>query len=161
MGADAGAAGEAFIRFWDQPCWDKSRMAHEVARFRSALHAMFIKGQVLDCVLGAGTYTQRILQGGLRDEQAYLAGRRVVCASKVASTQSCLPILMQWQAWVKLVNAELDAEFLDFEALQSFAIFDLHPECLASNPDGLSPNAEGFASLGKRCANLPQCSRIP
>ena len=122
--ADAGEAGEQFVRQYDEPMWPKRELVQTLGRFRTLLSELFAKGMVLDDVRGAGAHTQAMLRS-MSENTVLILGTTVKILHKVSDLSCAREVVEQWQAWRVLVEAALDAEFPDFEVLQTFLIFNL------------------------------------
>ena len=122
--ADAGSALDVLVRFFDDAHWLKSDLIGRIAAVRDMLHNLFAKGYVLDEVLGAHTFTQKIIRNMSENHNMFF-GTKAVTIQKITASKIMTTVLKDWQAWRILFEEELDAEFPAFEALQTFVIFNL------------------------------------
>jgi len=129
MAADAGAAGEGFVRYYDVAFWEKATLVTEVQRFRKRLRMLFAQGMVLDTVTGAGTHTQAVVRNMAQNKLLWY-GKSTASMPKLVTSKIALQVLRAWQEWRVLVEERLDIEFPEFEALQSFSIFNLGDEAI-------------------------------
>ena len=123
--ADAGAESLSLTRFFDDESFDKSKMAFEVTRFLERIKFLFVqKG----CTRTG--YFSLMLRNLTRAKTIFVgvSARQVpkTLGGPGRLTQDLIDrVLKRLQNWVVLATGVVQAEFTSFDALASFACFNL------------------------------------
>lgn len=133
--ADAGCENLALVRFFDDETFDKSKQSHEIPKFLNRIKWLFVDQGCLKV-----GYTALMLQhlqrartiwvgSGVDAEARTLGGRGKITAENIKSA------LQRLVNWTVLAEAVLHAEFPGFDALSSFAVFNMDAKKLKDVTD--------------------------
>ena len=119
--ADAGDENLVLTRFLEDELSDKSRMAHEVQRFRARIHYLFVDRGCLKT-----GYTAHMVNVLKQQRIIFLKGSQRTLGGAGALTPDIIDRCLQRMVhWVGLADHVIHAEFTNFDVLMAFEIFRL------------------------------------
>ena len=127
MAADASDEAGLVTHFLDSETADPTKLPCVLANFVSRIHALF--GPRQECLATVG-FTKHVLDSisstsaMVWQDGAERGKRKLVSFGRISDSDKDVAIL-RMRAWVKLVVAEIAAEFPNWEVSQAFAVFNL------------------------------------
>ena len=129
MLADAADEGMGLTRFCDAESMDVAALSSHIAKFLDRVTNLF--GPHRRCLSAVG-YT-RIMLEQLQEPIVWVVGDRPQ-SLRPPTEHEISTCMGHMQAWLRLAQAEIAAEFPDWETTQSFKIFDLSRDLASACP---------------------------